>query len=95
MGLLLDDFYFLEVNRTATSTGLAYEGQFLFISQIVSTSFRDTYYNCFLFMKQVEEKAKTDNMKFVDDEDRFTSFLFNMLSNSFDIRSNSELLIKY
>jgi len=52
-------------------------------------------WNCYKFVKQVQSKAKTDNLKFVDDEDRFTSFLFNMLANSFDIRANSELLISY
>jgi hypothetical protein len=36
-----------------------------------------------------------DNQKFIDDEDRLTSFLFNMLSNSFNIRAQSFALITY
>lgn len=35
------------------------------------------------------------NKSFVDDNDRFTSFLFNMLSNSYDIRRYSYELIAY
>jgi predicted DNA binding CopG/RHH family protein len=34
-------------------------------------------------------------LKFVDDEDRFTSFLFNFLEKSISIRASSELLIAY
>ena len=52
----------------------------------MSTSYKDTMYHCFLFMKQVQSKAVIDNNKFIDDEDRFTSFLFNLLGNSLSIR---------
>ena len=99
LSYLLDDFYFLNVNRTNSTTGMTqrnvYEGQFLYSSKIVATFYRDTMYKCFLFAQQVQSKAKTDNARFLNDEDRFTSFLFNMLGNSYEIRANSENLIRY
>jgi DNA mismatch repair ATPase MutS len=46
-------------------------------------------------MKQVQKKAVDKNKSFLDDNDRFTSFLFNMLSNSYDIRKYSYQLIAF
>ena len=94
---MLDDFFVLNVNRTETDVSLEnyWEGQTLNVTQIVSTSYKDTLNYCFLFLKQVQRKSVIDNNKFVDDEDRFTSFLFNLLGNSLSIRQNSENLVLY
>jgi hypothetical protein len=94
---LLDDFYLMEVNRTAATVNGndENEGQMLFISQVVSNNFRNTLLNCFAFTLQAYIQAKVNWNSFPNDEERGTSFLFNMLEHSFEIRANTENLIIY
>lgn len=42
---------------------------------------------------QIYAKSKTDFAAFPNDEERFISFLFNMLEHSFEIRKNTEDMI--
>lgn len=67
----------------------------LFISQIVSSEYRDTLLNCFAMSMEVYAQAKIKNEQFPTLEEWFLSFLFNMLENSYNIRQNTEDLIIY
>jgi len=67
----------------------------LFLSQVVSTNYREAFKGCFELTVQVVAKAKADWDAYPDNEERFLSFLFNLLENSLNIRSNSENLILY
>ena len=94
---MLDDFYLMEVNRTTASVNgnSAQEGEFLFISQVVSNNFRQSMITCFNLTLQVYIQAKVNWDSFPSDEERGTSFLFNMLEHSYEIRQNTENLIIY
>ena len=88
----------MEQNRTGTAATVddsPFEGQMLFISNVVSNEYRDTLYDCFGMSLQIYALAKTDWITFPDDEEIFISFLFNMLEHSFEIRKNSEDMIIY
>ena len=95
---LMDSFFDMEVNRTApvpTDGDDRVEGEMLFIAKVISESYRDTIYNCFAMSLQIYAKAKVDYESFPNDEERFISFLFNMLEHSFEIRKHTEDLITY
>jgi hypothetical protein len=96
--LLLDKFYDLEKNRTGTVPkpgDSVSEGTMMFIAKVLSVEYRDTIRNCFAMSLQIYAKTKTDWAGFPNDEERFISFLFNMLEHSFQIRKNTEDMIIY
>jgi hypothetical protein len=59
------------------------EGQMMFIAKVFSNEYRDTIRNCFAMSLQIYAKTKTDWAAFPSDEERFISFLFNMMEHSF------------
>ena len=87
----------MEVNRTATPVGgnNPAEGYMLFVSQVISNNYRAVFKDCFDWVLQIYIQQKVNWESFPNDEERGTSFLFNMLENSYDIRANSENLIVY
>lgn len=91
--LMMDDFYLMYQNSTAKPED--WEGKLVFLNMMWSNNYADTMYYCFMYMKQVQKKSVDKNKSFLDDNDRFTSFLFNMLSNSYDIRKYSYQLIAF
>jgi hypothetical protein len=58
-----------------------------YTSQVISTEIADTYYYCYLFSASVEKVVNSRLDTFVDFSDLYTSFLFNMLSNSLQIKT--------
>ena len=56
-------------------------------SQVFGTEFADSYYNCYLFSASVEKVVTTRLNTFSDFADLYTSFLFNLLSNSLQIKT--------
>lgn len=88
----------MEKNRTGTPVtpgDSPYEGQLMFITKVISNQYRDTLRNCFAMSLQIYAKTKIDWAAFPNDEERFISFLFNMLEHSFEIRKNTEDMIIY
>ena len=65
------------------------------ISSVVSNSYREAFYGCFNLTVQVVAVSKADWDAYPNMEERFLSLLFNLLENSFGIRTNSENLIIY
>jgi hypothetical protein len=51
-----------------------------YVSQVMSTEFANSFYNCYLFASSVESVAAARIAKFSDFTDLYTSFLFNLLS---------------
>lgn len=56
-------------------------------SQVFSTEFANSYYNCYLFSASVQKVVTTRLNTFSDFADLYTSFLFNLLSNSLQIKT--------
>ena len=58
-----------------------------FVSYSISTDFANSFYNCYLFGKSIYKvEAKWVNT-FSNFADLYTSFLFNMLSNSLAVKT--------
>lgn len=58
-----------------------------YASQVMSTEFANSFYNCYLFATSVDKVAKSRISKFSDFADLYTSFLFNLLSQSLSLRN--------
>ncbi len=58
-----------------------------YASQVFSTEFSNSYYNCYLFSDSVKKVVTTRLNTFSDIADLYTSFLFNLLSNSLQIKT--------
>jgi hypothetical protein len=58
-----------------------------YTSQVISTEGADSLYYCYLFASSVESVVNKRLDTFVDFSDLYTSFLFNMLSNSLQIKT--------
>lgn len=58
-----------------------------YASQAFSTEFANSFYNCYLFGSSIEKVVRTRISNFADITDFFTSFLFNLLSQSLSIRT--------
>lgn len=56
------------------------------MSRVISTEFANSFYNCYLFGKSVKKVTKSRVSSFADFADLYTSFLFNMLSQSLSIK---------
>jgi hypothetical protein len=91
-GELLDDFYYLKVN--ATSTELKTDVVFN-TTAILSGSYAKTMYTCYNLERDIQAEFKLNDLTFIDDNDKYTSFLFNLLANSIDIRTYSYDLIDF
>jgi hypothetical protein len=58
-----------------------------YTSQVISTEGANSFYFCYLFTSSVESVVNKRLDTFVDFSDLYTSFLFNMLSNSLQIKT--------
>ena len=88
-----DDFHALQIVHETTEDDwepILYE-----ITRIISGSFADLFYNCFFMLQQIQEIAVDNDNAFIDDNDRYTSFLFNLLAKSIEIRQYSYELLYY
>lgn len=93
MPKMLDEFNEMAVNNTASEND--WEGRMMFLSKFWSGSYANTMYNCYRWVGIVQQKQVEKYKSFKDDRDVFVSFLFNMLTNSYDIRKASYALIHY
>ena len=89
---LLDDFFFLRKNHTGALTQIE---RVFNVTAMVSNSYRNTMYECFNLHQQIQESFVVQTDSFVDDNDLYTSFLFNLLAESIQIREYSYDLIDY
>jgi ABC-type uncharacterized transport system YnjBCD permease subunit len=80
--------YFTYKNGTC-NTPTAYDVTLMsfYVSQIVSTEFANSFYNCYLFSNSVQKVATTRLATFADFPDFYTSFLFNLLSQSLSVKT--------
>jgi len=58
------------------------------------TDFNDTWYNCYLYSDDVMVTYETKWANFNDFGDIYLSFIFNMLQNSLNIKSQTENMIE-
>lgn len=58
-----------------------------YTSQVISNEVANSYYYCYLFSASVDSVVNKRLDTFVDFSDLYTSFLFNMLSNSLQIKT--------
>lgn len=61
----------------------------------MSTNFKDTIFNCFNFLEDVEQVVRTRYDTFEDITDLYSSFLFNMLGKSLSIKTVAENIADY
>ncbi len=89
---LLDDFFFMAKNRTAATDQ---EERFFNVTGVFANNFAETFYQCFVLLQQIQQQAVTQENSFLDTNDKYTSFLFNLLSQSIVIREFSYDLLDY
>jgi len=86
LAALMDDFHFMYKNHTTT---IGMEERFFNVTNVVSNNYAETFYQCFVLMQQIHQQAVANDAKFVDANDKFTSFLFNLLAKSIVVREYS------
>jgi hypothetical protein len=74
-----DDFYRLKVNVTSADSQM---DMIFNVSAIVSSSYALTIYECYNLERQIQEGFVIQEEGFIDDNDKYTSFLFNLLAES-------------
>jgi len=65
------------------------------VTGIIGKNFANTILNCYLFTSSVVTYTNQRISRFVDFEDVYTSFLFNLLAQSLTIRTYATNLITY
>lgn len=63
-------------------------------SQSIATSINDSWFDCWQFQYDFKETFKQKKENFVDMPDIYLSFIFNLLGNSFQIKSSLEKMIE-
>lgn len=61
----------------------------------MSGSFQQTFLSCTKFASQLKQKYYIQKIQFVDDTDMFTSFLFNVLGTSYQIKLDLNNMVEY
>lgn len=87
---LLSQVFYTVKNVSCTSETdlfIAYKQMSYYASQVFSTEFANSFYNCYLFGNSIYKVADSRLSKFSDFTDFYTSFLFNLLSQSLSIRN--------
>lgn len=83
----LSQIYFIKKNGTCNVPQFDQRKQIYYTSQVISTEFANSFYNCYLFTSSVNKVVNTRLNAFADVPDIITSFLFNLLSNSLQIKT--------
>lgn len=65
------------------------------VTGVVGGPFATSLYQCYLFMDDFEDYTKTRMSQFKDFIDIYTSFLFNLLSQSLQLKSYADNIAKY
>ena len=66
---------------------------FLYTSQQVAKPINDAWFHCWQFKTDFMDSFWEKKNNFVDLPDFYLSFIFNLLGNSFQIKSSSEAMI--
>lgn len=80
---LMDDFHYMYNNHT---TAVNNEERFFNVTGVVANNFAETFYQCFILLQQIQEGFIDQEATFIDTDDKYTSFLFNLLAQSIVIR---------
>lgn len=91
---LLDDIFYLHQNITSP-TNEGWQAVMFNVSYIIGRNYANTFLNCYLFGKSVKDYTQKRISRFVDINDVFLSFTFNLLSQSLQIRAYSTNLEIY
>jgi hypothetical protein len=92
IGEFFDDFHKLKLNVTSTE----YQMDIIFnVTAIISGSYAKTIYECYNMERQIQAGFVIQEESFVDENDKYTSFLFNLLAESIAIREYSYDLIDF
>lgn len=78
----MSQIYFVYKNGTCNTPQYDVRSMVYYSSQVFATEFANSYYNCYLFSASVQKVVTTRLNTFSDFADLYTSFLFNLLSNS-------------
>lgn len=65
------------------------------VTSEISSDFQMSMYHCTLFFKQLQKKYYIQKEQFIDETDLYTSFLFGLLSNSYEIKLDLDQMIVY
>lgn len=84
---LLTQIYYIVRNGTCYEPYWNIQRVAYYSSQVASTEFANSFYKCYLFVASVQKVATERFSKFTDFTDLYTSFLFNLLSQSLSIRN--------
>lgn len=83
----MSQIYFTVKNGTCNDPQWDIQLIVYYASQVMSTEFANSFYNCYLFASSVEKVSTARIAKFSDFTDLYTSFLFNLLAQSLSIRN--------
>ena len=78
-----------------TRVGLGVADRMFNVTGVISGPFAQTFYQCFVFEKQVQETAVSQFASFLDINDMMTSALFNLFARSIDLRTYGYDLIEF
>jgi hypothetical protein len=86
---MMDSIYFLQKNITSVKSDLLnnWNSVLFNVSNIVAGPMATTVYQCYLFLDDVEDFTKTRWSGFSVFTDMYTSFLFNLLSQSLQLKT--------
>lgn len=84
----LDDVYWVHDNATlGYDNGYNYTDISFNVSEIIGGNFASGVFNCYLFYNSMDEVVAYRYSQFADFTDVYTSFLFNLLANSLQIKN--------
>lgn len=84
---LISQVYYVYKNGTCNVPQYDIRKMIYYTSQVIATEGSNSFYNCYLFSASVEKVVTTRLNTFMDFPDLYTSFLFNLLSNSLQIKT--------
>jgi hypothetical protein len=64
-----------------------------YLSQQIATDIDDAWYDCYLFGTDFIDTFQTKRKNFVDLPDFYLSFIFNLLGNSFQLKTSIEAMM--
>lgn len=86
----MDQLYEFNLNITRHKTAV---DPYYLITHIIGEEFNDSWFFCYQFGDDIYDVYATKAENFVDFGDVYLSFIFNLLSNSLNIKSSTENMI--
>ena len=87
---LMDQLYEFNLNMTRRKSAI---DPYYLTTHIIGEEMNDSWFYCYQFGNDVYEEYATKAENFVDFGDVYLSFIFNLLSNSLNIKSATENMI--